>query len=59
MQDKGNSIREKFDLIIQKLTEEEKSLLTKIIRAEREKLYMSKPRGINDDIYKAVTEVIK
>ncbi len=59
MENKGNSIREKFDLIIQKLTEEEKSLLKKTIKVEREKLYMSKPRGINDDIYKAVIEVIK
>lgn len=59
MENKGDSIREKFNLIIQKLTEEEKSLLKKIIKLEREKLYMSKPRGINDDIYKAVTEVIK
>jgi hypothetical protein len=56
---KVNSIKEEFNSIIQKLTQEEKNLLQKIIKVERDKLYMSKPRGINDDIYKAVTEVIK
>lgn len=59
MDKKVNSIKEEFNSIIQKLTQEEKNLLQKIIKVERDKLYMSKPRGINDDIYKAVTEVIK
>ncbi len=59
MDKKVNSIREQFNLIIEQLTQEEKNLLQKIIKAERDKLYMKNPRGINEDIYKAVMEVIK
>lgn len=45
--------------ILKELTKEERQLLSKVIEAERDKLHMSKPRGINDDIWKAVKEIFK
>ncbi len=45
--------------ILMNLTELEQKLLSAVITAERDKLYMQKPRGINDDLWKALTEIIR
>ena len=50
---------ERVRTILSDLTVQERQLLTAVLKAEREKLYMKLPRGINEDIWKAVTEVIK
>ena len=59
MKQRNNLIKKEFELIIQQLSAEEQSLLKKVVQAERNKLYMKTPRGINEDIIKAIIEVIK
>jgi hypothetical protein len=49
----------KIHAILVGLTESEKKLLNSVIAAERDKLYMQKPRGINDEVWKALTEIIR
>lgn len=34
-------------------------LMRRVIKAEKDKLHMEKPRGINDDILKIINEVIQ
>lgn len=41
------------------LTETERQLLARVIQAERDRLHMKTPRGISDDIWRAVTETIR
>jgi ribosome recycling factor len=55
----SKSVSDKIRACLAELTEEERQLLGKVITAEREKLHMKQPRHINDDIWKAVTEVLK
>lgn len=45
--------------ILKALTLEERELLGRVVQAERDKLHMKNPRGINDDLRRAVTEIIK
>jgi|GEM_PF-1211220 len=45
--------------ILENLSEDEQKLLSAVIAAERDKLYMQKPRGINDDLWRALTETIR
>jgi hypothetical protein len=52
-------IKEKTVAILQELNLSERELMLKVIKAEREKLHMSRPRGIYEDIWKIVTETIK
>ena len=49
----------KVRAILASLSEDEQKLLSAVVAAEREKLYMQRPRGINDDLWRAVTENIK
>ncbi len=55
IQDPQSRVRE----ILENLSEDEQKLLSAVIAAERDKLYMQKPRGINDDLWRAVTEAIR
>lgn len=52
-------MKQKIRDIIRELTDSEKEILWKIIKAERDRLYMSKPRGIYEEIMKAIQEEIK
>lgn len=45
--------------ILENLSEDEQRLLSAVIAAERDKLYMQTPRGINDDLWRALTETIR
>ncbi len=45
--------------ILENLTETEQKLLSAVIVAERDKLYMQRPRGINEELWRALTEIIK
>lgn len=49
----------KVQSILMNLTEVEQRLLSAVINAERDKLYMQKPRGIHDDLWRALTEIIR
>lgn len=49
----------KIRAILENLAETEQKLLSAVITAERDKLYMQKPRGINEDLWRALTEIIK
>jgi hypothetical protein len=52
-------MKKKVTDILKGLSTDERELLAKIIQAERDKLHMKNPRGINEDIRKAVTEIVK
>ena len=45
--------------LLEELLPEERQLLNAVIAAEREKLYMERPRGIHEEIWRAITETIK
>ena len=49
----------KIHAILMNLSEDEQKLLTAVIAAEGNKLYMKNPRYINDDLWKALTEIIR
>ena len=49
----------KIHAILMNLSEDEQKLLNAVITAEGNKLYMQKPRYINDDLWKALTEIIR
>ncbi|WP_204106702.1 MULTISPECIES: hypothetical protein [Spirulina sp. CCY15215] len=53
------SMQEQIQEILEALTEEEYVFLKKVIEAERKLLYRSKPLGINDNIRKAIEEIVK
>ncbi|MDY0165540.1 MAG: hypothetical protein RBS80_03305 [Thermoguttaceae bacterium] len=59
MENRSIETQTKIREILQSLTQDERKLLSGVIDAEREKLYMQKPRGINDDLWKVVTETIR
>jgi hypothetical protein len=48
----------KIRAILMNLSEDEQKLLSAVLAAERNALYMQKPPDINDDLWKAVTEII-
>lgn len=52
-------MKKQIEAILRKLSAEEQEILWKVIKAERDKLHMKNPRGINEDIGKAITETIK
>jgi hypothetical protein len=52
-------VKKQTEAILKRLSPEEQALLWKVIKAERDKLHMKNPRGINEEIWKAVTEIIK
>ena len=43
----------------EQLSPESKRLVGKVIEIEKSKLHMSLPRGVNDEIVKAIKEVVK
>jgi hypothetical protein len=52
-------MKKQTEAILRELSPEEREILWRVIKAERDKLYMKNPRGINEDIWKAITEIIK
>lgn len=52
-------IGERIRAILEELSREERQLLAAVISAERDKLFMKLPRGINDDVWRVVSETIK
>ena len=52
-------MKKQIEAILRDLTPEEREILWRVIKAERDKLHMKNPRGINEDIWKAITEIIK
>jgi FixJ family two-component response regulator len=53
------SMQEQIRATLEELSREEQLLLSRVVAKEREKLHMGKPRGIQEDIWQAVKEVIK
>lgn len=49
----------KIRLLLENLTKEEQQFLSGVVVAEREKLHMQKPRGINEELWRVLTETIK
>lgn len=49
----------KIHAILMNLSGDEQKLLNAVITAEGNKLYMQKPQHINDDLWKALTEIIR
>ncbi|MEQ8970387.1 MAG: hypothetical protein RIE73_08325 [Coleofasciculus sp. C1-SOL-03] len=52
-------VKQQTEAILKRLSSEERELLWRVVKAERDKLYMKTPRGINDDIWQAITEIVK
>ena len=52
-------MKKQIEAILRDLTPEEREILWRVIKAERDKLHMKNPRGINEDIWKAITEIVK
>jgi hypothetical protein len=59
METRSVETQAKIRVILESLTQDERKLLSGVIDAEPEKLYMQKPRGINDDLWKVITETIR
>ena len=55
----ANDAQSKVRAILENLSEEQQKLLSAVIAAERDKLYLQKPRGINEDLWNAITEHIR
>lgn len=51
--------RMQVERIVLELSEEERLLLSRVIEAERAKIYMKSPQGIVEDLLKAVEETIR
>jgi hypothetical protein len=45
--------------ILQNLSGDEQKLLAAVLKAESKKLHMIKPWGINDDLWRALTEIYR
>ncbi|ACL06470.1 hypothetical protein Dalk_4793 [Desulfatibacillum aliphaticivorans] len=45
--------------VLKNLEKKDLELLSKVLLIEREKLHLEKPRGIKEELLKAVKEVIK
>ena len=59
MSEAEDDMKKQVTEILKGLSTDERELLAKIIEAERDKLHMKNPRGIHDDIKKAVKEIVK
>jgi hypothetical protein len=52
-------MKKQIEEILKGLSPDERELLWRVVKAERDKLHMKNPRGINEDIKRAVTEIVK
>lgn len=59
MSDSESDRQQKLHSILKELEEDERELLSKVIKAEQQKLHMKQPRNINDDLWKALVETIR
>jgi len=55
----SNDGQSKIHGILMNLSEDEQKLFSAVLMAERDKLYMQRPRYINEDLWKALTEIIR
>lgn len=58
MSESEDLMRKEVENILKALTREEREILNRVIAAERNKLHMKNPKGINEDIWKAIMEII-
>lgn len=59
MPDPETDRQQKLHNILKELEEDERELLSKVIKAEQQKLHMKQPRNINDDLWKVLVETIR
>lgn len=59
MSEAEEDMKKQVTEILKHLSKDEQELLWRVVQAERDKLHMKNPRGINDDIRKAVTDIVK
>lgn len=59
MSDTESERQLKLHNILKELDEEERDLLSKVIKAEQQKLHMKQPRNINEDLWKVLVETIR
>lgn len=52
-------VRERTKEILMRLTEEERRVMSEVLKVEREYLHQKKPRGIREDVLKAVRDIVK
>ncbi|MHC2432723.1 hypothetical protein [Bradyrhizobium sp. USDA 4451] len=53
------SVKDKVQILLNRLSSEERQLLGRVLKIEKENLYQQKPRGLKDDLMRAVREIIK
>ena len=51
--------KSKIQDILSRYSVDAKKILLKVLEAEKEKLYLGRPHGINDDLLKIFKETIK
>lgn len=51
--------QQKLRSILEELDEDERELFSKVLQAEQQKIHMSNPRNINDDLWKVLMETIR
>lgn len=54
-----HDIQSHVERLWESLSPEAKRLVGKVIEIEKSKLHMSLPRGVNDDLIKAIKEVVR
>jgi len=59
MPESDSERQQKLRSILEELDEDERELFSKVLQAEQQKIHMSIPRNINDDLWKVLTETIR
>lgn len=59
MPETKQDIETKVRDILLDLTEDERTLLQKVIQSEKERIHMKRPHGIYDDIRESIEQVIR
>lgn len=55
----ANDSQKKIRAILENLSRDEQKLLSAVIAVEQDNLVTQKPSGVNDDLWRALTETIR
>lgn len=59
MSDSESERHTKLRAILEELTAEERRLVSSVLEVEQQKLHMERPRNIQDDLWKVLTETVR
>ena len=57
--DSESDRQNKLRAILEELTDEEQRLFSAVLKVEQQKLHMERPRHIQDDLWKVISETIR